>query len=77
MTEQEQKQEIDAVLDVIVNALKDTQFSNFAVLNATSKLSTNTAVKINLDRKIYLNDLGIMYDQCKESMQSRPKETLQ
>lgn len=71
----DQRNEINEVLNAMNKLLLEGSFSNLAILNAASALSTHLAVMFGINREDYLKDMEIMFDERKGKEPKEPKGT--
>lgn len=72
------KEEITETIQAIMALFEERHFSNNAVLNAVSKMSVHFAFVFGISKDVYLNDLGIMFDErVKRALEEAKPESLQ
>jgi hypothetical protein len=71
---QEKLQKIQEVVTDINELYLTKKYDVVDFLNALSMFSISVAVKLNLNKESYLNDLSIMFDENKVKIESEKKE---
>jgi hypothetical protein len=71
---QEKLQKIQEVVTDINELYLTKKYDVVDFLNALSMFSISVAVKLNLNKETYLNDLSIMFDENKVKIESEKKE---
>jgi hypothetical protein len=71
---QEKLQKIQEVVTDINELYLTKKYDVVNFLNALSMFSISVAVKLNLEKETYLNDLSIMFDENKVRIESEKKE---
>jgi hypothetical protein len=71
---QEKLQKIQEVVTDINELYLTKKYDVVDFLNALSMFSISVAVKLNLEKETYLNDLSIMFDENKVRIESEKKE---
>jgi hypothetical protein len=71
---QEKLQKIQEVVTDINELYLTKKYDVVDFLNALSMFSISVAVRLNLEKESYLNDLSIMFDENKVKIESEKKE---
>jgi hypothetical protein len=70
--------EINETIQAMMALFEERKFANGAVLNAVSKVSVHLAFVFGISKDVYLNDLGIMFDErVKRALEEVKPESLQ
>lgn len=66
--------DIQKIVEDVDKIIVENQYKVVDVLNALSMFSVSIAVRLNLNKELYLNDLSIMFDERKSLNELQNKQ---